>query len=70
MSTSANLLRASSLERVLFDQKLDLRPTERSYFSRKTIGPINDSAVDWVSFESIEIVIAVGSSGNSPNISL
>lgn len=39
-----------------------------SHCARKTIGPIKDSAIEWVSFESIEIVMALGSSGNSPNI--
>jgi hypothetical protein len=41
---------------------------DASHCARKTIGPIKDSAIEWVSFESIEIVMALGSSGNSPNI--
>ncbi len=38
------------------------------YLARKTIDPIRDSAADWVSFESIEIVITLGSSGGSPKM--
>ena len=30
----------------------------RFYGARKTIGPIKDSAIEWVSFELIEIVMA------------
>jgi hypothetical protein len=42
---------------------------EAIHCARKTIGPIKDSAIEWVSFESIEIVMALGSSsGNLPNI--
>jgi hypothetical protein len=36
---------------------------EAFHCARKTIGPIKDSAIEWVSFESIEIVMALGSSG-------
>jgi hypothetical protein len=41
---------------------------EEHHRARKTIGPMKDSAVERVSFESIEIVMAPGSSGDSPKI--
>ncbi len=41
---------------------------QETHGERKTIGPTKDSAIEWVSFESIEIVMALGLSGNSPYI--
>ena len=39
---------------------------EPTHGARKRIGPIKDSAIEWVSLESIEIVMAPGSGGTSP----
>jgi len=49
---------------------IDDRTSGRSwrYGVRKAIGPMKDSAVECVSFESIEIVRARGFSGGSPKI--
>ena len=43
-------------------------PADGPQRARKKIGPMKDSAIEWVSFESIEIVMALGSSGDSPKI--